>query len=181
MQEYHDGLLLYEISKQQVWDKAANDEQGLSNWYKEHKEKYAWTEPRFKGFVIQAKDKKSLKKAKKVLKKYADGEWRKEIKLQCNKDSVTVHVTGELLCKQGENGYVDQFIFGGEEVAAKPGYTFTDVQGKKLKQPASFKDVKADVLTDYQESLEKAWVEQLRKRFPFQVDKAVLQTVGKHE
>ena len=37
VQEYHDGLLLYDISKQQVWDKAANDEQGLSNWYKNHK------------------------------------------------------------------------------------------------------------------------------------------------
>ena len=181
VQEYHDGLLLYEISKQQVWDKAASDEQGLSNWYKEHKDKYAWTEPRFKGFVIQAKDKKALKKAQKVLKKYGDSDWRKQIKVQCNKDSVTVHVTGELLCKQGENGYVDQFIFGGQQVPAKPGFTYTAVQGKKLKQPASYKDVKADVLTDYQESLEKAWVEQLRKRFPFQVDQAVLQTVGNHE
>ena len=181
VQEYHDGLLLYEISKQQVWDKAASDEQGLSNWYKEHKDKYAWTEPRFKGFVIQAKDKKALKKAQKVLRKYGDSDWRKQIKLQCNKDSVTVYVTGELLCKQGENGYVDQFIFGGQQVPAKPGFTYTAVQGKKLKQPASYKDVKADVLTDYQESLEKAWVEQLRKRFPFQVDQAVLQTVGNHE
>ena len=54
IQEYYDGLLLYEVSKGQVWDKAAADEQGLEKWYKQNKAKYAWTEPRFKGFVIYA-------------------------------------------------------------------------------------------------------------------------------
>ena len=53
IQEYHDGLLLYEVSKRQVWDVAAADSVGLEKWYKANKKQYAWEQPRFKGFVMQ--------------------------------------------------------------------------------------------------------------------------------
>lgn len=181
VQEYHDGLLLYEVSKQQVWDKAAGDVEGLSNWFKEHKDKYAWTEPRFKGFLIHAKDKKSLKKAKKILKKFGNGDWRRMIKTECNKDSICVIVTGELLCKKGDNKYVDQLSFGGKVIPAKAGYPLTVLQGKLLKQPKSYLDVKSEVVTDYQELLEQNWIEELRNRYTFEVNQDVLDTVGKHQ
>lgn len=181
VQEYHDGLLLYEISKQQVWDKAAEDSEGLSRWFKEHKDKYAWTEPRFKGFLIHAKDKKVLKKAKKILKKNAGGDWRRLIKTECNKDSVCVIVTGELLCKKGDNKFVDHLSFDGKDIPAKKGFPLTALQGKRIKQPQSYLDVKSEVVTDYQETLEKAWVEDLRQRYTFEIDQNVLDTVGKHQ
>ena len=49
IKEYHDGLLLYEISNQHVWDKAAKDEAALDSYFKKNKAKYKWDEPRFKG------------------------------------------------------------------------------------------------------------------------------------
>ena len=57
---------------------------------------------------------------------------------------------------------------------------FTGVQGKKLKQPATYADVKSQVETTLQERLEKAWIEKLRQQFPVEIDKAVLATVNKH-
>lgn len=180
VQEYHDGLLLYEISKQEVWDKAAADSVGLARWYKERKDKYAWDEPRFKGFVVYAKDKASLKKAKKLLKKHANGDWRKIIKQECNKDSMMVAVTGPLLCKKGENRYVDALIFGEGSAPQKPGFPLVEAVGKTLKKPGSYLDVKSDVVTDYQESLEKVWVNELRQRYTFEVDENVLKTVNNH-
>jgi peptidyl-prolyl cis-trans isomerase SurA len=36
------------------------------------------------------------------------------------------------------------------------------------------------VVADYQEELEKAWVEELRKRYPVKINKDVLQTVNNH-
>ena len=41
IREYHDGLLLYEISNSTVWDKAAKDEAGLERYFKKNKKKYA--------------------------------------------------------------------------------------------------------------------------------------------
>ena len=41
IQEYHDGLLAFEIGNQRVWDKAAKDEAGLANFFKQNKKKYS--------------------------------------------------------------------------------------------------------------------------------------------
>lgn len=71
IQEYHDGLLLYEVSKRQVWDVAAADTKGLEQWYKAHKADYAWKEPRFKGFVFHCKNAKDAKAVKKCLRNMA--------------------------------------------------------------------------------------------------------------
>lgn len=180
IQEYYDGLLLYEVSKEQVWDKAAADEQGLEKWYKQNKAKYAWEEPRFKGFVVYAKDKKSLKKATKIVKKNQSGDWKALVKKELNNDSVVVRVVGPLLCKKGENNRVDELVFGAEKTPVNKAYPMMDKVGKTVKQPQTYKDVKSLVLTDYQESLEKVWVEKLRKQFSFEIDESVLSTVNKH-
>lgn len=132
IEEYHDGLLLYEISKQEIWDPASNDKQALAKIFKKNKKTYAWDEPRFKGFVISAKSEQALKKAKKLLKKYGEGEWQAEIKKQLNKDSVQVRVVGPVLVKKGENKLADQFIFGGDEVKTRAPFVFAGVQGKNL-------------------------------------------------
>ena len=65
IQEYHDGLLLYEISNREVWDKAAKDEVGLDAYFRDHRKDYAWSEPRFKGIAYHVKDKSDVKAVKK--------------------------------------------------------------------------------------------------------------------
>lgn len=178
IQEYHDGLLLYEVSKRQVWDVAAADTKGLEQWYKNHKANYAWKEPRFKGFVFHCKNAKDAKAVNKMLKKFGESDWRKELKQQFNKDSVTVSVSGPYLCSKGENKYIDAYAFKtGEKPQALKGYALTGVSGKVMKQPKTYLDAKAQVTSDYQNSREKAWVEQLRKQFTFTVNEDVLKTV----
>ena len=180
IEEYHDGLLLYEISKREVWDPASEDVENLKRIFKENKKKYAWTEPRYKGFVIHAKSEKALKQAKKVLKKNANGDWKKAIKQEVNKDSVVARVSGPYLVKKGENPYVDQFVFKGEVAKNKTLFSVSGVAGKKLSQPKHYTDVKSQVEADYQEQLEKAWIEKLRQQYSFTVDQSVLSTVNKH-
>ena len=163
--EYYDGLLLYEVVKNNVWDKAANDIVALNAYFKANKKQYVWEEPRFDGFVIHANDKKVLKKAKKVLKKYADGDWRKAIKEEVNKDSVVCLVQGPYLCKKGENKYIDTKKFKGEVAKALRKYSMYDVVGKMKKQPTSYIDVKSKVINDYTQQAEKLWIESLRKKY----------------
>lgn len=182
IQEYHDGLLLYEVSKRQVWDVAAADSLGQEKWYKAHKRQYTWTEPRFKGFVYHSKDAKLAKKLNKYLSKHindnAYGTWRSDVKAMFNKDSVMVNVNGPYLCVKGENPYIDAYAFNvGNKVKGMNGYAVSNVSGKLLKQPKSWLDVKAQVLSDYQADMEKKWVEQLRQKFAFSVNDSVLDTI----
>jgi len=54
IKEYHDGLLLYEISNRTIWEKAAKDEESLAFYFKKNKKKYQWDEPRFKGMAYHS-------------------------------------------------------------------------------------------------------------------------------
>ena len=180
VQEYHDGLLLYEISKKEVWDVAAADKEGLAKWFKDHKKKYTWDEPRFKGFAFSCKLPKMEKKIASVLKKHKDGDWRKAIKQTFNNDSIVVKVTGPYLCKKGENAIVDMHVFKGEDAPVNPAFPYTGVAGDKMKKPKTYSDVKSLVVSDYQEMLEREWVAKLRTKFTFDVDSAILNTVNKH-
>jgi peptidyl-prolyl cis-trans isomerase SurA len=163
--EYYDGLLLYEVAKANVWDKAEKDLIALDNYFKANKKSYKWDEPRFDGFVIHANDKSVLKKAKKILKKTARGDWRKAIQQELNKDSVVCLVQGPYLCKKGENKFIDALKFKAEDAQPLRKYTMYDVIGKMKKQPATYLDVKSQVVNDYTQQLEKQWVESLRKKY----------------
>lgn len=178
IQEYHDGLLLYEVSKRQVWDVAAADSVGLEKWFKTHKADYAWKAPRFSGFIFHCKDPKQVKAVKKTLSKNAQGEWRKAIKQQFNKDSVMVAVSGPYLCSKGENSLIDVYAFKEKKPVHQPkGYQVSGVVGKVMKQPKTYLDVKAQVTSDYQADCEKAWVEALRKQYSFTINEDVLKTI----
>ena len=97
-----------------------------------------------------------------------------------NKDSVSVKVSGPYLCKKGENAYVDYSVFGGEEPGAVTGYPVSGVAGKKFSQPKNYKDVRSQVVNDWQEHLEKEWVAGLRSKYKFTLDSEVLKTVNNH-
>ena len=179
IQEYYDGLLLYEVSKRQVWDVAANDEAKLAEWFKQHKKKYKWEKPHFKGYVFHCQSKKQAKSLKKILKKYGDSkEWRAKVKQTFNADSVTVSVSGPYLCTEGENSYVDAYVFGVKNDIKKPnGFKLTGVCGSKMKQPKTFHDVKAQVTSDFQLQMEQDWIDSLHRTFSYTINESVLNTI----
>lgn len=185
VQEYYDGLLLYEVAKTRVWDAAENDIAALERTFKHNKKKYAWTEPRYNGFIISAKTADAAKKAQKLLKKGVPGgkDLRTFLKETVNKDSVVVMVSGPYLAKKGENSTIDNLGFGDASSEIKPlrkGYSYTTITGRLQKQPKTYADVKSEVTADLQRRLEEEWVAELRKKFTFSVDQEVLKTVNNH-
>ena len=65
--------------------------------------------------------------------------------------------------------------------AANADYPIDAVYGKKLKkQPEDYTDVRAQVVADYQNYLEKEWVASLRRRYPVKINEEVLKTVNQH-
>ncbi|MBO6030359.1 MAG: peptidylprolyl isomerase [Prevotella sp.] len=188
MKEYHDGLLLYEISKQVVWDKGSSDEAGLQAYFKDHQKDYAWSEPHYKGIAYHVKDKADIKAVKKCVKKLPFDQWADKLRSTFNPDSV-VRIRVEIgIFKPGDNALVDTEVFkttpkkgaNEKQTAVLKDYPFSAVYGKKLKRPEDYTDVRGQVVSDYQDMLEKAWVYDLRKKYAFSVNKEVLKTVNKH-
>ncbi len=180
IQEYHDGLLSYEITNKYVYS-AANEEAALTTYFKENKKNYTWDEPRFKGYVFQCKNKEQVKKVRSFLKDADKKDWRKELKEKFNKDSVTVQVTGPYLAKKGENRVVDECVFGGEKAKRSSRYPYVGVSGKKLKKPQSYVDVKSYVTSDLQEKLEKEYIRELRGKYEVVVNDGVLNEILANE
>ena len=188
MKEYHDGLLLYEISKQVVWDKGSTDEAGLQAYFKDHQKDYAWSEPRYKGIAYHVKDKADVKAVKKCVKKLPFDQWADQLRATFNPDSI-VRIRVEIgIFKPGDNALVDTEVFktapkagaNEKQAAVLKDYPISAVYGKKLKRPENYTDVRGQVVSDYQDMLEKAWVYDLRQKYAFSVNKDVLKTVNKH-
>lgn len=180
IREYHDGLLLYEISNRTVWDKASKDNVALAAFFKKNKKKYRWEEPRFKGIAYQVKDEADVQAVKDAVKKLPFNEWADTLRKVFNDSVIRVKVVKGIF-KKGDNVLVDGRVFGVDTVASPAkDYPISAVYGKKLKAPKSYEDVREQVVADYQDALEKKWVAELRKKYPVVVDKAVLATVNRH-
>ncbi|MBO4606445.1 MAG: peptidylprolyl isomerase [Prevotella sp.] len=181
IREYHDGLLLYEISNREVWEKGSKDEAGLANYFKKNKKKYTWDSPRFKGIAYHVKDQADVKAVKNSVKGLAFDKWAEKLRTTFNGDSVIRIRVEKGIFKEGDNKLVDKEVFKKDvEVTPTKDYPIDAVYGKVLKAPKEYTDVRGQVTADYQDKLEKEWVEQLRKRYTFTVNKDVLATVNKH-
>ena len=186
IQEYHDGLLLYEISNREVWDKAAKDEAGLAAYFKNHKKDYSWTEPHYKGIAYHVKTKDDVKAVKNCVKKLPFEQWAEALRQTFNPDSVIRIRVEKGLFKAGDNRVVDSLVFkitpDSKATPAKMAdYPIDAVYGKKLKKgPEDYTDVRGQVTADYQDMLEKAWVSELRRRYSYSVNQEVLKTVNRH-
>ncbi len=181
IQEYHDGLLLYEISNRNVWDKAAKDEEGLAKFFKKNKKKYAFDSPRFKGMAYRTKNEADIEAVKVAVKGLAFDKWNETLRTTFNSDSILRIRVEKGIFKKGDNSIVDKYEFKTDaEIKEMKGYPYTATYGKLIKNPETYNDVKGLVVADYQEKLEKEWVADLRKKYTVEVDKAVLSTVNKH-
>ncbi|MEI8087744.1 MAG: peptidylprolyl isomerase [Paludibacter sp.] len=181
MQEYHDGILLFEVSNKEVWEKASKDTQGLDKYFKAHKEVYTWEKPHYKGHVIYCKDKATFKIAKSIVKKSDIDSIDKYLRTRLN-DSVQYVKIDKGLYVQGENKVVDNQIFKTKDVYTPTAeYPYVFVVGKMLKNtPEDYTDVRGLVTADYQEFLEKEWIKSLRNKYPYTVNQEVLKTVKKN-
>ena len=183
IKEYHDGLLLYEISNRLIWDKAAKDEESLALYFQRNKKKYKWDEPRFKGMAYHVKEQADVKAVAKCVKKLKFEDWNEALRTTFNNDSVLRIRVEKGLFKKGDNPLVDREVFKVQDakVDSVKGYPIDAVHGKLLKKPEDYTDVRALVTADLQDEMERLWVEELRAKYPVVINTEILKTINKHE
>lgn len=183
IQEYHDGLLLFEASNREVWEKASKDEEGLRRFFKKNKKKYVWDEPRFKGIAYYTRDNADIEAVKKSIKGKKFSDWAQILRTTFNNDSTLRIRVEKGIFKKGDNGIVDHEVFGIADAKIKEVKDFpnTATFGKTLKAPEEMEDVKALVISDYQQAMEEEWLKVLEKKYPAVINEEVLKTVKTHE
>ena len=181
VREYHDGILLFDVSLREVWDKANKDTEGLAAYFKANKKNYTWDEPHFKGYIIQAKDMASAKAAKQIVKNANPDSVMSYLNQRVNIDSVTYVKVQRGLWTAGKSAMVDKYAFGNKEAEFTPSEEFPVVipVGKIIKAPQEYMDVRGQVTTDYQDFLEQQWVATLREKYPVVVNQEVWESLLK--
>lgn len=176
LEEYRDGILLFELTDKKVWSAAVKDSAGLANFYAKNKNNYLWDD-RVEATVYTCKDAKVAEQAKKLMKKKKTDE---DIVKTINKDSqLNIKVENGKYLK-GDNDIVDKVEWTpgmSKDVVKDNQVSFVMINKILAKEPKTLNEAKGLVTADYQNYLEKQWVEELRKKYPVKINQDVLMTV----
>ena len=178
LNEYRDGMLLYEISNRKVWEGASRDTTGLNNYYASNRAKYTWDSPRFKGIILSAKNDSTLQAVQADLRTMrANSETLDSITMRLHKKYNTdIKMERMTPMAQGENKVVDYLFFNGPQPDGKYPVAFV-LDGSLIDQPQELNDVRGQVTSDYQEVLEKRWNDELAAKYPVKINKKVLKQI----
>lgn len=173
VREYHDGILLYDISTREVWERALKDTAGIEAFFAKNRKKYVFDEPHFKGLAIYCDSVSTMKAIKKATRKMNYKEALAYINSMVNSDSAHVAMAIYGIWKKGGNAIVDREIFksdNNKDPKASKEFKVSFVIGKKLRKlPQEYTDVRGIVTTDYQNHLMDEWVKTLRNKHKVEI------------
>lgn len=175
MREYEEGILLFEATKQAVWDRANQDSIGLNTYYEANKNNYLTEE---KGSLISVK--LNIKDDKEAVKihKMASEKSIEEITKKYNKKDQVVTTTEEILDKS--NSKFKEFTWAVKKPSSLVkdpsgnGYSFKVINQILPVRPKTLKEARGYIIADYQDYLEKEWLNELANTYKVDINKAIL-------
>jgi peptidyl-prolyl cis-trans isomerase SurA len=179
MNEFHDGILLFEISGKKVWDKVSDDSTGLKDYYNKNKGKYLSARG-IEGSLYTLKkvgaEKELLTSYKKYSKK-ADGDRRIIEKYIIKKD--TLLSIEKKIWYEGDNPDIDKADWKQEYFALTSGGYPSILLVKRIiePEPLSLSKVMGEMMKGYQDYLESEWIRQLKSKYSVKIDGPILDEV----
>lgn len=180
MREYEEGILLFEITKREVWDKASEDTIGLQNFYMENKDNYKWEKRMMLMEIdIKSRDKKLLRNIRNTLKESPS---REELLAAYNtKDNQLINVKEKTYEKSDDDmpdikwkaNQIEKKEFGDGTTKI---YMVKEVQEARNKE---LNEARGYIIADYQDQLEKNWIEMLLEKYSVNIDKSVFKSLVK--
>jgi peptidyl-prolyl cis-trans isomerase SurA len=183
MQEYKDGIMLFELMDRNVWGKASKDSIGLKAFYNTQKDKYQW-EPGFKGSVYTFKDEATMKEGLKLLAKKGttNEDLVKTLNSETKRDAVNIQV-GRYEFSKFTDVPQSKIIEGkASEGVKKEDKTYIVVKADQVfnqKETKAFEDARGYIISGYQDKLEKDWNNELKSLYPVKVNEEQLMKLVK--
>lgn len=180
MREYHDGILLFELTDKMVWTKAMHDTLGLQTYFESHAENYTFEE-RLDASMFTFKD---AEKAA-VAKKYMAEQLYENSDMSSINDALKTEKNLQFTFRhakyaKGDHPVIDNLAWqpGLSEVIAHGGEWHIIFAHELLPpQPAKLTEVRGMLISDYQNYLEEQWVKELRNKYDVFVDEKVLKSL----
>ncbi len=178
MREYREGILLFEITKNEVWDKASQDTVGLRNFYEANKLKYNWPNRlKIDKITVTGKDDKAVQSAYKYAKKKGYKKFKEKYDNDANYKVYYNQETVEDASEEAAKFKSKQAGSISELQSANNGGNFsflTEVLPARMK---SLAEARGYVIADYQDQLEKKWVDELKSSYPVMVNQETLNSI----
>lgn len=182
MNEFHDGMLLFEISGKNVWDKVNNDSSGLYNYWEANKN--TWLSRKgIEATVFTLKGPDNDNSLQTALKKYSGKQDMEDIlSKKFNKKNDTLLTINSGTWLKGDSRVLDKIDWkiGIQSLSLTGDASFVLIKKVIEPSPMKYEDAKGEVMTAYQAFLEDEWIRQLNKKYNVKVDNLVLDEVKKN-
>ncbi len=178
MEEYRDGLLLFDLMEKEIWERAKTDTLGLQSFYEQHKEEHLWKN-RVEATVFSSTKIEEIKKALDLLKKNTEVQ---AIKEKLNVNNVVNVMSKSGVFEEGNDALPKntKFEIGLSEIIKEGEYYFvTKVDKVMPKAIKTLDECRGKIVNDYQQYLEQRWVDDLKQEFTVKVNKDVFEKVKK--
>jgi peptidyl-prolyl cis-trans isomerase SurA len=179
LDEFKDGNLFFEVMQKKVWGPAQADTSALEKFYAAHKQKYQWNKSA-DAIVFYSNEPDVASKAYRDLQKNPSG-WRQAIAVYEDKIAVDSNrfeidqLPGE--GKDSKAGSFTKLVKNDTDNTVAFAYVIRIYPNKEQR---SFADAKGLVINDYQDELEMKWLNQLRAKYPVNINQALLQELQKN-
>ena len=178
MEEYRDGLLLFDLMEKEIWDRAKTDTIGLNTFYDEHKMEHMWKK-RVDVTIASSTKQDIIKKAHALLKKK---EKPQDIKDKLNVDNVINVMMNSGVFEEGSDALPKtmKYDVGVSDVFSEGEYYFVTKVDKVM--PAGVKtleECKGKLINEYQQYLELRWVDDLKSEFTVKINNDAFEHVKK--
>ena len=178
MREYKEGILLFDITKDFVWDKAAQDTTAIRSFYSVNKDRYKWGERvRFTNYSLRTTDPTIITPILNASRKKSPEELIEEFNVESD---IIVHKT-EILDRDHETLKGIQISEG---TISPPEFhnnlkvtTFRKIEEILPPRLKTLKEARGYVISDYQDQLDKEWIDELRKEYKVKIEKKALKNL----
>jgi len=178
MQEYRDGILLFEFMEKEVWKKAVKDSTGLYEFHKANEQNYMWPQ-RLYGGLATCGSEAAANQALKYLKKKKSVDFVQS-KLNVNSALNFKYETGRYVqseCAFAGEAYWNAPTAFSAVVQTDKGFQFLQLIELLPPQPKSLDEARGLITSDYQKHLETEMIIDLRNKYPVIVYKEALNQV----
>lgn len=180
VQEYHDGILLFDLMEKEVWKKAELDTAGIHTFYEENKNNYMWGD-RVKAIIMTVNNKESLPRAEEIIREDLSFD---SIRSIVKTESVKGVIVKSQFFQKGDNVDIDETTWEAGTINIIP--STVDNTTKIIKivevrepQPKTYKEARGVITSAYQTKLEEDWLKSLRAKYPVDVNNKLLEKVSK--
>lgn len=175
MREYEEGIMLFEATKINVWDKASKDTVGLKAFHAANRKNYMWDERvEITTVTIDSASRNKLP----IIKKWATKRPLATVAVKAEKKGIPIQVTRRIY--QKEETLPQGLSWTAGQTADLPdGIGFVKIERVIPPQPKTLDEARGYIIADYQDQLEKEWVASLQKKYPVQVNEDVFRSLIK--